>query len=273
MLKINLHSYYDNFTLHQIPKYIEWVKDGTGAFDMYSDDYIRECQGNKNDCALMIEPRGIPTMFGVPFDRFEYIKQNYKKFKYIFTHDSELLKLPNAKQIYWGGVYERNNVPKTKDISFCCSDKSFTEMHRRRNELARQLKDTVDVMGTLDGGQRVSTFSIYAEYRYSIVIENHRDDYWFTEKICNCFANRTIPIYYGAKKIYEIFEPGGIVYATSIDSIPRLASLLKGEYGKKWYDSARPYVELNYEIVHNYMCFEDTFYKMHEELLNKLAKK
>ena len=33
------------------------------------------------------------------------------------------------------------------------------------------------------------------DYRFSVVIENCKRDYWFTEKLIDCFVTGTIPIY------------------------------------------------------------------------------
>lgn len=267
-IKINLHSLYDNFTLGQKPKYIEWVKDGSGAFDIYSDDFVKDAP--EGSCVLMIEPRCIPTFHGTPYDRYAYVTRNYKEFKYIFTHDTHLLTLPNAKPIIWGGVYEFNDVPKTKDISFCCSNKQFGELHRIRNELARQMRGKIDVMGTLDGGQYVSTFDIYAEYRFSVIIENYRDDYWFTEKICNCFANKTIPIYYGSRKISSFFNSEGIIQLNEPEYILTLPDAIYPNC-EAYYNRCGDAIEDNYERVKDYVCFEDTFYRMYRDTLRELA--
>lgn len=48
-------------------------------------------------------------------------------------------------------------------------------------------------------------------YQYSIAIENHAcNDYW-TEKIADCFLSWTIPIYWGAKNILSYFPERSIL--------------------------------------------------------------
>ena len=51
----------------------------------------------------------------------------------------------------------------------------------------------------------------FEHYRYSIAVENGIEPYYFTEKILNCFAAQTIPIYLGATKIDQFFNADGII--------------------------------------------------------------
>ena len=41
------------------------------------------------------------------------------------------------------------------------------------------------------------------DYRYHFCIENIKRDYWFTEKLIDCFVTGTIPIYWGCPSIFD----------------------------------------------------------------------
>ena len=43
------------------------------------------------------------------------------------------------------------------------------------------------------------------DYMYSVVIECTTDKNYFSEKIIDCFATMTIPIWYGCDNIGELF--------------------------------------------------------------------
>lgn len=260
-MNINLISYYDHFPNHK-PLPFE------PCIDMYNDNFVRE--STEGSCALLIEPRSICPK------AYEYVEKNWNKFRYIFTHDSKLLNIcDNAKLILWG-VGNANyscfsNVKKTKLVSMVSSNKELCELHIARKALARKLKSNpnVDVMGTVDGGLFKNTFQIYAEYKFSIAFENYIDDYWFTEKICNCFANRTIPIYYGAKKIDELFNGQGIIHCHSVEDIVEVVEspkMLRYIYDS---DIARKAMEDNFNRVKQYTDFETWFFKEYGELLNE----
>ena len=49
---------------------------------------------------------------------------------------------------------------------------------------------------------------------FSVAIENASYESYFTEKIQDCFATATIPIYYGSPDIGKFFNPKGIITLT-----------------------------------------------------------
>lgn len=263
-MKIRLHSHYEHFPNHKPLPFEEYI-------DCYNDDFCLREEVLPNSIALLIEPRSIQP------NVYEWMEQNYHKFKYVFAHDSKLLRMcDNAKLILWGGgcggISEYPLVEKTKNISLVSSNKTMCELHQARIELARALKDNpyVDVMGTVDGGAYIEPDKIYQEYRFSIAFENYIDDYWFTEKICNCFANKVVPIYFGARKIDEFFNSKGIIHCNSVDEIKDVVK--SAEMLERIYESARfqgPIIE-NYLRVQKYRTFEYWFFNKYEDLLNDL---
>ena len=61
-------------------------------------------------------------------------------------------------------------------------------------------------------------------YRFSIVVENDIDNLWYTEKILNCFATKTVPIYVGSPTIGDRFNADGIIQAKDCDQIPQIVA-------------------------------------------------
>jgi hypothetical protein len=55
------------------------------------------------------------------------------------------------------------------------------------------------------------------DYMFSVCIENCEHDTYFTEKILDCFATGTIPIYKGTRKITNHFNEDGILFLDDID--------------------------------------------------------
>lgn len=262
-MKIKMHGYYDHFPNHNTLPF-------EGYIDCYNDEACTTEAISPGSIALLIEPRSIiPSVY-------DWMETNYSKFRYVFTHDSKLLKTcDNAKLILWGmgnaNYNSFNDVPKTKNISMVSSDKELCELHKIRKQLALDLKGhpLVDTMGTFDGGVFVDTTTIYAPYKFSIVVENYIDDDWFTEKICNCFANKTVPIYIGSPKIYKFFNPHGII-SLEPDGIKewlryKTPESLKGEYLLR-IDA----INDNYERVREYENFETWFFNKYGELLDGL---
>lgn len=263
-MKIRLHSHYEHFPNHKPLPFEEYI-------DCYNDDFCLREEILPNSIALLIEPRSIQP------NVYEWMEQNYHKFKYVFTHDSKLLRMcDNAKLILWGGgcggISEYPLVEKTKNISFVSSNKTMCQEHIWRLELARELKNSslVDVMGTFDGGSRVTAQQIYQDYRFSIAYENYIDDYWFTEKICNCFANKVIPIYLGSPFIEKWFNQNGIISVDNNGQLKQVLNFLKVCDLEKIYRDREEAIEDNYKRVQKYKTFEYWFFNEYEDLLNDL---
>ena len=258
-MKIKCHSQYNHFPIY-----------GTDQDDcdleLWNDgriwDYINKYPKVNRGSALLIEPRSLQP------GTYVLVESSHEKFDTIFTHDSQLLSLlPNARPIVYWRDYELNDEEKTKQISFICGDKEMCSYHLMRKRLAEVLQDKVDVLGDWNGGDRVSTHDAHAPYKFSIVIENYIDDYWFTEKILNCFANKTVPIYFGARKISDFFNKMGIIQVENIWTIPIVIDEYANDFDEL-YDLMKPGIEDNYERVQKYKNFEDWFIKHYGEAKN-----
>ena len=259
-MKIKCHSQYNHF-----PNY---GTDGECDLELWNDGkiwkYIEE--NHKRGSALLIEPRPLQPL------TYQLVENHYERFDNIFTHDTQLLSLlPNARPIVYWRDYEINDEPKTKDISFICGNKDMCIAHKMRMKLAEALQDEVDVLGDWKGGERVSTHDAYAPYKFTIVIENHIDDFWFTEKILNAFANKTIPIYFGARKISDYFDKFGIIQVSHIYDLIQAVEDVKTIGIDFSYNARSLAIKDNFEKVKKYRDFEDWFIKHYggeDEVIN-----
>ena len=209
---------------------------GDGGIPFYNDKKVFE-DTPPGAMALLIEPRSL-----LP-DVYEYIEKNYNKFIYVFTHDSILLKkIPNAKLIIWGGVWDWSDMEKdfSHPISMVASEKGTSAVRIARRNLAFELNNKIDTYGTFNGGPRVDTKTIY-----------------------NC-----IPIYYGARKVDSLFDGDGIIHANSIDDIRKSVDelLVNGEAEYKKRINA---IRNNRKIVEKYKHFDLWFMDHYGEMLGK----
>jgi len=107
--------------------------------------------------------------------------------------------------------------PKPKMMSIVASEKHLLQGHKLRHALIQRILRTdlgIDIWGRqterysdMQGLGRVKgTFATampYKDYKYIIAIENHQNDYYYSEKFCWCLEKNCIPVYFGAKKIKE----------------------------------------------------------------------
>lgn len=272
MVRIKMFSHYNRFLSH-------WAKPGEPYIPCYNDSFVRQENIEPNAIALLIEPRPLQPKV------YEYIEKNYNRFIYVFTHDSILMdKIPNARLIIWGGVWSWGDGVKdyNKPISMVASWKEEAPVRIQRKHLAMELKDKIDCFGDFDGGPRADTNEIYGKYLFSVVIENHIDEYWITEKICNCFAHFTVPIYYGATNIGELFNTDGIIICHSINEVRQQVDDLLSigdsflDYSGRrdnWmheYFKRQQAIRDNHERVKNYKSFDEWFFKHYETMLEGL---
>ncbi len=210
------------------------------------------------------------------YEIFKKKKGLEKEFDYVFTFSEKLLnELPNARYVPyctcpWYGLEEYGgiNTPdacnhKTKNISIMASRQNISEYHKLRIAIAKKCKqlNLADTYGTFDGGPYLDKIDhIFAPYRYSIVIENDEKPFYYTEKITNCFAAMTIPIYLGATKIGNFFNEDGIIKITSKD-FDNLEDILK-QCSEEDYLSRLEAVKDNYNRVQKlYSVFDNYIYE------------
>ena len=223
--------------------------------EIYSDFFILDAP--EGAIVMLVEPRSIMP------EVYEYVENNHDKFQLIYTFDSVLLQYENSKLLIYGTVTtEEFDEPKTKTISMACSDKDMCDNHKLRRLLANRLKGVIDTYGTFDGGEFASNHDIYAPYMFNIAVENYSDGYYFTEKLCNCFITKTIPIYYGSKHIDDFFNMKGILQVEKIEYIPNILEMIQG-CEQKIYDGIMDAVLDNYERAKQYSNFNQTFHRMY----------
>lgn len=203
------------YSVHgKISKNIEWVFDKSIGINFYIDNSIDNAfDDNVNGIKYGWLLESTPVISNI----IEKVKINYQEyfkiFRYIFTNDKDLLDLDDRfKWCPTGGYWikDAKMYPKSKMISFVTSNKSSLPGHKNRLEWLEMLKDQVDVYGR--GFNEIETKEEgLCDYMFSVAIENAIYKTFFTEKILDCFATGTIPIYLGTSDIGNYFNTDGII--------------------------------------------------------------
>lgn len=257
-------------------RYIFWDRYNYGLRNHFYSHYeaFNTVGKPERKFALLMESRSVnPGSYKKFIREKSYIENEFDR---VFTYDDEILcALGNAKFVpfcagYWYGRYDStailppgNYARKTRNISILSSDKTSTHLHRLRKSLAEICRDNnlADTYGTFDGGEWVTPEIPLKDYRYSIIIENDITPYFFTEKITNCFAAQTIPIYLGATRINDFFDRNGIITLTEKNAgnireilsqcteeeyMRRLPSVMENFRRVKEYENPFDYMHLRY---------------------------
>jgi len=248
----------------QISENFQWDRIPSNSNEnlVVTDNFLTSnLPSSKNKIAWLIEPICVAPQ------HYEYVKNNLMKFDYILTHEKTLLDLDyNIKFIPFGCCWiskeDQKVYDKTKNISIISSNKTFTEGHKLRHEVIQKFGDNMDVFGR---GYDPIEFKIdgLKDYRFSVVIENCKRDYWFTEKLIDCFATGTIPIYWGCPSIGDFFNTDGMLI---FDSMDELESILDN-CNEDLYNSKLDEIKDNFEKSKNFLLPDEHVYKFIKENL------
>jgi len=153
------------------------------------------------------------------------VQEVISEFQIFFTHEKQFLQnYSNTRWIpgngiwighsYGGGVTGLCN--KDRLLSFITSDKQTTTLQQLRVLLARKLGELsnyeIDIyLRPAHAFEYIPISQCLGRYHFSLIVENTISPWYFTEKLLNCFAVGTIPIYLGATEIEEFFNPQGII--------------------------------------------------------------
>ncbi len=269
-----------SFVLSAKPKYINWDRYNYGLkTHFYSHNHIEKMKDDyaKKKFAYFIESE---ALLKPDYDILLNDRALATQFNAVFTtSERHLNSLANAKFSPAGGIWydkevgggtldEKRYQNKSKNISIISSDKVFCELHAKRIELAKILKrdNLADTFGTFDGGRFVKINETLDDYRYSIAIENNVTSFYFTEKIMNCFASQTVPIYIGATKIGDFFNEDGIIQVDIDEFCENPQKILKicSEFD---YEQRLPAILDNYNRVKKYSVIEDWLFKNYKDIL------
>lgn len=89
------------------------------------------------------------------------------------------------------------------------------------------------------------------KYMFHLAIENCRENNYFTEKLIDTLACRSVPLYFGDPKIADVFNPDGMIFLSDTDYIDQINSLSADEYTKR-----KEAIEDNFSRSRKYWGFD-----------------
>lgn len=197
------------------------------------------------------------------------------RFSHVFTHWQPLIQRGAPFQKFYfgtswlGGADTSGTFEKSRDVSFIGSvlhgDNDGYELRKR---VASALMDDgrIDCFGY--GIQEIpSKLAGLADYRFSIALENTRQDYYFSEKLIDCFLTDTVPVYWGCPGLGDIFDVRGVVRFDDVEDLLALIDTLDADL----YDRMLPFVRANKQLAIEERL--DTLQGQHERLAEELVER
>jgi hypothetical protein len=259
--KVPTGTYIDH--THESPKYnsypfiknIKWVFDGLAQDNFYIDEELvtafQHGPSIKKYGWLLESKVVIPQVYEHFLENIDVYMNVYEL---VFTSDRSIylmhdrIKFVPANTLW---VKDLNIYNKTKLLSMICSNNQLTEGHRDRLQWVNKLTGVADIYGRgINPISRKEDGLI--DYMFSVAIENSSYASYFTEKILDCFATGTIPIYKGSPDIGNFFNKEGIIILDDNFDFSTLNNDL--------YYSKMDAIKDNFERVKEYIVLENYIY-------------
>ena len=262
MHKIKVHCEWDLDVDFFHEKQIELFVDTFVGFNQYSDTI---------KILYLCEPDAISHL------AHSTVKNKFL-FDYILTFDENVLNnCENAHLFEFGTSWIKDYEFKEKKygVSTIVGFKKITKGHLLRQKVYYK-QDKINIPKQIflskhhQGMEIFKNNSILGEsknplfdYQFHIVIENVSQNYYFSEKLLDCFRTKTIPIYWGCKNINKYFDVNGIILFEDFKDLINKVNSIKEDNYNRMKDS----VEKNYVLSEKFLNLGERMKNMLEQII------
>jgi len=250
----------DNFGIG--PSHFKWTREGSLTDPtFFTDGSMRDREqfrSRRRYIGWLLEPSGLrPENYVIANNML-----NKQKLNYVLTYNRILLDAHERALFYpYGGSWIDFDLwgirEKTEGVSIIASHKAQTLGHKMRHKAIEFYHDYFGgIYGTAYTRVK-SKFEALASYRYSVVIESCRENYYFTEKLIDCLSVGTVPIYWGCPAIGDFFNKHGIITFSRMKDLGKILRRLD----KRDYESRLFAIAENIELAKQYRVCEDWMYE------------
>jgi hypothetical protein len=267
MLRINIVYQNNNMPADVLPPIedpdvsytVTWSRKPLAGSDavVYFNHYTFNRRLHQRTCPGALK---ILYMYEPPaIDPMQYAQRVWKRFDAILTWNTCLTESSPAFTFEAGAYYDlpycsdygvapllETPDPAERERAVCqiCGDKyslAAEEIYSERRKVARwfhhHARTRMDVFGRppMDTpnyrGECADKIETFSKYRYALCFENTYHPMWtrgyLTEKILDCMAGGTIPVYYGCSNIEELVPPDCFIDYRQFPDLRTLDNLLQ----------------------------------------------
>lgn len=244
----------------QIQQQIKWNR----SFNFAAEDYVlftdRMAKADivskrhkKYNLLWLIEPIDVLRHFNNLPD--------LSMFSRIYTHDRGIIESHNnvAVPITFGGTWinvsDRSVHTKSKLVSMIASNKRSLPGHKLRGSILDIYNSIIDCYGrgSREIGNKITGMK---SYMFHVVIENVKRDYFFTEKLIDCFLTGCVPIYWGCPSIGKFFDTRGMLIVDNIRDVHKCLNNITFNM----YKQMLPFIIKNYHRANSFLTTETGIY-------------
>lgn len=169
---------------------------------------------------MVVEPQAVHGRYMI------WLGLLWWRFHLVLSSNPGLLaRIPNGARFLFGSTWVSDwrdlKIEKSRLVSLIASGKTYYSGHKLRHKVVARAGErgaNMDILGRGYAPFEKKSDGL-APYRYSVIIENVREPGYFTEKLIDCLLCETVPIYWGAPDIAEIFDPRGMIICQSLEDI------------------------------------------------------
>ena len=192
-----------------------------------------------------------------PVECYKYFTDSYKYFDLINTHWENLPEDIEHKVIrdrypIWqlsglsmseiAALKQSDCINKVDQVSAVISSASNLPGHKLRSQFIDYLKEQDFDFDHYGAGINwiPNKYDALLPYKYSIGIENSQSPFYCTEKIGDCYACLTMPIYWGCPNIAEYFPEESMILIDENDfsgSLETIKEAIRNDYYTKNFDA------------------------------------
>ncbi|MFO7554346.1 MAG: glycosyltransferase family 10 [Desulfobacterales bacterium] len=242
----------------------EWDRVGRQDIMVFTDTSLEEVHNypDSYNVAWMLESPTVTKRI------YRGIRRNHSAFDRILTFDRKLLESTSkAKFNPFGGTWipfdEWQIHKKKNNISIIASHKNDLKGQKLRHRIVQKFGDSLDAILGYGYHPVNNKLEGLRDYRFSIAVENCRADYYFSEKLIDCFATGTIPVYWGCLSIDKFFDVRGMACFKSLRQLSKLLPKLN----KEFYMGRLSSVKKNFEIAQRYKMTESFVFENLQDVL------
>lgn len=147
------------------------------------------------------------------------------------------------------------SLQKENSVVWITSNQRSSKGHKKRMDFLDNIKELSFVNLYGRGINPIQDkFEVLSKSKYAIAYENFQSDYYWTEKIIDCFLSYTMPLYFGCNKIDNFFPKDAFI---QIDTNDKHVDLFLQEIiaSNKWEENLDAISKARELILNEYQLF------------------
>lgn len=250
-------------TAQMQPRLLRWDRDPLPApITVFTDQCLPEAltDPSPRKVAWLLEPPSIRP------ETYAFVRAHRTAFTHVLSHQHAFCVEVNGTWYPFGGTRIASEDwrvwPKSTDVVIIASPKRQTEGHMLRHLAIAQFSQ-ISAYGPEYAPIGERPILALRDARFAVVIENEHSSNWFTEKLIDCLAVGTIPLYWGGGG-YGHFNREGIWTWDTFDGLARMLKRATPTVYAALVDQG--VVSLNLNAAAAYACVEDWLVEHHPEV-------